>query len=78
MHTIIAAILTMLVLVIGFCSIQDESFTIGENYIRGNNYQSGSGMLRGDLHIQPNHLGWFDSQYGPSSLAPGFFPTVTF
>lgn len=77
MHTVVAAILTMLVLVIGFCSMQDESFTVGENYIR-DNYESGGNMFRGDLPIQPNRFGWFDSQYGPSSLAPGFFPTVIF
>lgn len=77
MHPGIVIILVILFLFGGFCYVNSESFTVGEHYILGPNYESGANMLRGDLPIQPQKLGWFDSEYGPSSLAPGFFPTVT-
>ena len=49
----------------------DESFQL-DHYLRPN-YQSGIGMLRGDLQIAPVKQSWFNTRYGPSSLTPGFF-----
>jgi len=40
-------------------------------YLRPN-YQSGANMLRGDLPVDKTRQSWFNTKYGPTSLAPGF------
>lgn len=49
-----------------------ESFSISAA-TRGPNYETGANMLRGDLPIAPTPQSWFNSQYGPDDLVPGFF-----
>jgi len=48
-----------------------EGFNM-DHYLRPN-YQSGANMLRGDLNIAKTRQSWFNTKYGPASLAPGFF-----
>ena len=61
----------MLLLVIAFVYNSSEPFQM-DHYLRPN-YESGANMLRGDLPIYPTQQSWFNTRYGPSSLAPGFF-----
>ena len=68
--------LILIVLLIAVCFIwwtvsSGEAFQL-DHYIRPN-YESGANMLRGDLPINPVNQSWFNSRYGKSSLAPGFF-----
>lgn len=67
---IILTVVAILALVL-VASARSESFNV-DSYIRPN-YESGANMLRGDLAIMPVNHGWFNTRYGPTSLAPGFF-----
>ena len=67
---VLFAAIALAVVYMSFCG-NDENFQL-DHYLRPN-YQSGVGMLRGDLPIQPVQQSWFNTRYGPSSLAPGFF-----
>lgn len=66
---IITIILILLALYMCNCN---ERFVVDDSYTLGQNYQSGDGMIRGDLHIEPTPHSWFNSEYGPSGLTPGF------
>ena len=63
-------ILLIILILITLLLITNEHFDM-DSYLR-RNYQSGAGMIRGDLNIQPVQQSWFNTAYGPSILTPGF------
>ncbi len=68
------AVLFVLLVIVGFiyfCLSRGEFFQL-DHYLR-RNYESGANMLRGDLPLYPTRQSWFNTRYGPSSIAPGFF-----
>lgn len=77
MNCLSALMLLLVVAVFIYYMLQrGENFQL-DHYLRPN-YQSGANMLRGDLPILPTRQSWFNTRYGPASLAPGFFPVQTF
>ena len=76
MNCLVALLLLSVVGAFIFFCLNRESFQL-DHYLR-RNYESGANMLRGDLPIYPVQQSWFNTRYGPSSLAPGFFQMQTF
>lgn len=72
MNCIIVFVILLVIVCFSWCYIdKSEQFQL-DHYLRPN-YQSGANMLRGDLPINPIEQSWFNSRYGKTSLAPGFF-----
>ena len=67
----VSIIIIIILAIVLLCLKHDECFDL-DAYLRPN-YQSGAGMLRGDLPIQKTQQSWFNTRYGASSLTPGFF-----
>jgi len=72
MNTNLLLLLIGIVAVLFVCwAWTKEGFDMA-HYLRPN-YQSGANMLRGDLPVAKTRQSWFNTKYGPASLAPGFF-----
>lgn len=65
----------IVILIIVFLSLflvfSREKFVIDSSYLNPN-YEGGANLIRGDLPIEPVQQSWFNTPYGPDSLAPSF------
>ena len=68
--TIILMFVVVIIFIYYCLAIKSEQFNL-DHYLYPN-YESGVNTIRGDLPIYPIKKSWFNTRYGPSSLAPGF------
>ncbi len=71
MNCLVALIVLLVIVAFIYFCFGRESFQL-DHFLR-RNYESGANMLRGDLPLYPMQQSWFNTRYGPSSIAPGFF-----
>lgn len=70
MNSTLVIILIVVLLALLFV-LPREQFVVDSSYLNPN-YEGGANLIRGDLPIQPVRQTWFNTPYGPSSLAPSF------